>query len=109
SAPLAVWPRLIGVTMQVLPPVRTMKLLALTAIPFAVITLIGPVFAPGGTVALSVVVETKSVTAFTPLNFTTDDPVKFVPVIVITVPTVPLPGVRDVIDGPAGIRLKVYG
>ena len=60
-----------------------------------------PVVAPDGTVAVTDVAVLGVNVAVTPLNFTAVTPVRFVPVIVTLVPTGPLVGVNDVIDGPA--------
>ena len=69
-----------------------------------VVTEIGPVVAPTGTVAVIEVAETTlNVTAVVPLNFTGVAPVKLVPVIVTTVPTGPVVGVKDVrVGAPTG-------
>jgi hypothetical protein len=78
----------------------TLKSLVLTAVPFGVTTLIGPVVAPLGTVAVICVSEsTVKEVAGVPLNLTAVAPVKVVPVMVTAVPTGPLPGVNDVICG----------
>jgi hypothetical protein len=77
----------------------TTKSVALLAVPLGVVTVILPVVAPVGTVAV-ICVELLNVNAVgTPLNFTLVTPVKFVPVTVTTVPTAPLVGVNDVIVG----------
>ena len=61
----------------------TEKLLALRAVPPAVVTLMGPVLAPAGTVAVIRVEElTTEPTAETPLKATPLTPTKFAPVIV---------------------------
>jgi hypothetical protein len=77
----------------------TVKLLALVAMPPAVVTLIGPVVALAGTVAVICVLESTWKTDATPLNFTAETPVKAVPVIVTASPTFPLPGVKPVMLG----------
>ena len=77
-----------------------MKLAELVTVPPAVVTLILPDTAPAGTVAVILVAElTEKVVAATPPNFTEVAPVKAVPLIVTTVPTGPLVGVNEVIDG----------
>src|SRR5262249_12569208 len=69
-------------------------------VPVAVVTEIGPVVAPVGTVALTFVSElTVNVVAFVPLNATEVAPVKLEPVIDTFVPTGPLVGVNDETTG----------
>jgi hypothetical protein len=77
----------------------TVKLLALVVLPPDVVTLTGPVVAPAGTVAWIVVAEFTVKLAALPLNPTAVAPVKFVPVMVTTVPAGPLAGVKLVIAG----------
>jgi hypothetical protein len=77
----------------------TVKLAALVAVPPGVVTLSGPVVAAAGTVAWIAVAEVTVKLALTPLNLTAVAPVKVVPVIVTTVPTSPLVGVKLVIVG----------
>jgi hypothetical protein len=75
----------------------------LVAVPAEVVTVMGPVPAPLGTVARIDVSEmTENVVAVTPLNVTLLAPVKCVPVIDTLVPTGPLVGVNDEIVGAAG-------
>jgi hypothetical protein len=77
----------------------TAKLDALVAVPPDVVTLIGPVVAPGGTlVAIDVSLVTVNDEAF-PLNFTPVVPVKAVPVMATLVPTGPDVGVNEEIAG----------
>ena len=76
-----------------------MKLDELVAVPPAVVTLNGPVVTPAGAVAWIEVAEATEKPAATPLNFTALAPVKFVPVIVTTVPAAPLVGVKLAIVG----------
>src|SRR5438552_18985254 len=68
----------------------TVKLLPLLAVPPAVVTLIGPLVAADGTVAVIVVAEFTVKLALVPLNRTAVAPVKLVPLIVTLVPTGPL-------------------
>src|SRR6266511_1225770 len=89
----------------------TVKLVALVAAPPGVVTLIGPVVAPVGTVAVIRVGEfTVKVVAATLLNVTEvmvkPVPLKFVPLIVTLVPTGPRVGVNEVIVG-AGTAVTV--
>jgi hypothetical protein len=80
--------------------VVTVKFDVLVAVPPAVVTLMGPVVAPVGTVAVIFVAElTMKVVALTPLNLTEVAPVKFVPVIVTLDPTGPDMGENEVIVG----------
>ena len=80
-----------------------MKLDALAAVPAGVVTEIPPVLAPFGTVAEMLVADVTVKVALLLPNFTAVVPVKFVPAIVTTVPTRPLPGVKPVIVGGATI------
>jgi hypothetical protein len=67
------------------------KSVELVAVPSGVVAVIGPVFAPVGTVAVMCVsVSTENLVAFTPPNVTFVAPVKLVPVIFTWVPTEPL-------------------
>ena len=67
-------------------------MVALFAVPPAVVMNIGPLFAPFGTVAVIIVGETTVNLAFEVLNFTAVAPVKFAPVIVTDVPPGPVAG-----------------
>ena len=60
-------------------PGVTVKLPALVAVPAAVVTLIGPVVAPAGTVAMSHVSQTTAKVAAKPLNLTDVAPARYVP------------------------------
>jgi hypothetical protein len=73
----------------------------LVAVPPGVVTAIGPVLAPLGTVAVSCVDEFPVNFAFVPLNVTAVAPLKFVPVIVTDAPAVPFAGEKDEIVGAA--------
>ena len=78
----------------------TVKLLALVAVPPTVVTLIVPLVALDGTVAVICVAEfTVNVVALVPLKLTAVAPVKLAPVIVTLVPTGPLAGEKLVIEG----------
>jgi hypothetical protein len=83
----------------------TVKLVVLVAEPAGVVTLIGPVVAVDGTVAVIWVAEFTTNVAATLLNVTAVAPVKFVPVIVTDVPTGPNVGVNDVIVGGGTVKL----
>jgi len=74
----------------------------LVAVPAGVVTAIGPVLAPSGTVAVIDVSVIEDGVAGVPLNVTVVAPVKCVPVIDTLVPTGPLVGVNDEIVGAAG-------
>jgi hypothetical protein len=90
------------------PVVVTVKFVELVAVPLGVVTEIGPVVAPEGTVALiRVAFCTVKVAAETPLKRTAVAPVKFVPLIRTEVPTGPLVGLNDVIVGaPVVVTVK---
>jgi hypothetical protein len=78
----------------------TVKLFALVAVPPTVVTVIGPVVAFAGTLAVIWVLEsTWNTVAELPLNFTDEAPVKVVPAIVTGVPMTPLVGVTFVMAG----------
>jgi hypothetical protein len=78
----------------VLPPLVTMKLLPLCALPSDVVTMIGPVDAPLGTLTVTLCPDALTVNpgAFVPLNVTEVVPAKFVPWMATLVPIGPLPG-----------------
>jgi hypothetical protein len=83
--------------------VVTVKLDALVAVPSSVVTTMGPVIAPAGSVAV-IVPELLTVNvAALPPNETAVAPVKFVPVIVTPVPTAPIAGAKEVM---AGVTVK---
>src|SRR2546426_3746335 len=83
--------------------VPTVKLPALLAVPPGVVTLIGPLVAPAGTVAVMVVAEPTVKLALVPLNSTAVAPVKLAPLIVTLVPTGPLVGVKlETVGGVVG-------
>jgi hypothetical protein len=92
--------------------VLTVKFTALVAVPPGVVTVILPVVAPVGTVAVICVAEfTVNVVALVVLNFTElvvkvaplTVPLKFVPVIVTDVPIGPKAGVNEVIVGAGAV------
>ena len=92
-----------GVLPDDYPAAVSVKTVGLVAVPPGVATVILPVDAPVGTVAVTEVADTAAnVTAALPLNLTPVAPVRFVPTIVTFVPTGPEAGVKDVIVG-AGI------
>ena len=78
------------------PPPVTMKLLPLCALPSDVVTMIGPVDAPLGTLTVTLCPDALTVNpgAFVPLNVTEVVPSKFVPWISTVVPTLPLAGLK---------------
>src|SRR4051794_31393110 len=80
----------------------TVKLAALVAVPPGVVTLIAPVAAPAGTVAVICVPETTVNPAGEPANRTAVAPPRFVPVIVTTVDSGPLAGAKDASVGAGG-------
>jgi hypothetical protein len=77
------------------------KASSLIAVPFAVLTLMKPVAAVDGTVALISVSELTVNKAVAALNFTNVAAVKFVPMIVTLVPTAPVVGENEPITGRA--------
>ena len=79
----------------------TTKFAALVAVPLGVVTVIGPVVAPFGTVATICVVEFTTKVAAVPLKLTALGVMKFVPSIVTTVPAAPLVGLNEEIVGVA--------
>src|SRR5438132_12094604 len=78
---------LVGEKLVIVGGGMTVKLLAPVAVPADVVTLIGPVVAPSGTVAVIDVDEFSLQLALALLMVTDVTPVKFVPVIVTLVPT----------------------
>jgi hypothetical protein len=83
--------------------VVTAKLDALVAVPSSVVTTMGPVIAPAGTVVVTVPELLTVNVAALPPNETAVAPVKFVPVIVTPVPTAPITGAKEV---RAGVTVK---
>lgn len=77
----------------------TVKEDELVALPAGVLTVIGPVVLPFGTVATIWVVELTVKLALIPLKRTAEGLIKFVPLIVTFVPVTPLSGVKPVIVG----------
>ena len=85
----------------------TVKLDELVPVPADVVTEIGPVVAPLGTVVEIDVSETTLNDALVPLNRTAVAPVKPVPDTVTLVPTEPLAGLKDETVGAAGAVVTV--
>jgi len=77
----------------------TVNALLLVAVPADVVTPMGPVEAPAGTVAWMAVSEVTENVALAPLNVTAVAPVKLVPLIETLVPAGPLVGVKPLIAG----------
>lgn len=77
----------------------TVKLVELVSVPPGVVTLMVPVVAVAGTVAVIWVLESTVKPAVVPLNFTEVAPVKPVPVIVTLIPVAPLVGVKPRMSG----------
>src|SRR5438309_3393558 len=97
---------LVGIKPMITGPLITVKLVALVAGPPRVVTLIGPVEAPEGTMAVRLVAEAEVTVAVTPLNLTSflrASGSKLVPVIVTAVPGGPLVGVKLVMVGAATV------
>src|SRR5439155_1137048 len=86
----------------------TVKLVALVAVPPGVVTLIAPLVAPLGTVAVISVSELTVKAAATPLKATAVAPVKWEPLIVTPVPTGPLAGLKELIVGASAQTLNVF-
>jgi hypothetical protein len=84
----------------------TVKFIALVPVPPGVVTLILPVTAPTGTVAVIWVAELITKLARTPPNRTAVAPVKAVPVIVTAVPVLPLVGENEEIVGAGTVTVK---
>jgi hypothetical protein len=78
---------------------RTTKLAPLVAVPAGLVTVMGPVVAPAGTVAVICVLLLSVKTAVMPLKRTSVVPVKFVPVMVTDAPTGPDVGEKLAIVG----------
>jgi len=90
------------------PPLDTVKLDDEVAVPLAVVTLIGPVVAPEGTVVLICVLLLTVKLADVPLNLTAVAPVKFVPVTVTLVPTAPEVGLKlEIVGAPPPLVVTV--
>jgi hypothetical protein len=85
---------LAGVKLETVGGLMTVKLPALLAVPAGLMTLIGPLVAPVGTVAVMVVAEFTVKLALVPLNRTALAPVKLVPLIVTLAPAGPLVGAK---------------
>ncbi len=85
----------------------TVKLLALVAVPPGVVTAIGPVVAPEGTVAWIVVGEVTAKVALFVLKVTELASLKFVPLICTLVPTGPLGGVKPLMVGGLADTVKL--
>ena len=85
----------------------TLKVEVLIAVPPCVTTLMVPVVAPVGTVAVIWVAELTKKLALTPLNLTAVTPEKFVPVINTEAPTGPEFGVKLVIVGARKSTVKL--
>ena len=77
----------------------TLKFAVLVAVPTGVVTLIFPVVASEGTVAVILMDELTVKLAVVPLNLTRVAPLKFAPLMTTLVPTLPLVGVKLVIRG----------
>ena len=81
------------------PTVVTVKFEELVAVPSDVVREMGPVLAPDGTTASTLVELTRSKLAPTPLNLTLLTSLNPEPEIATSVPTHPLVGVNESIDG----------
>src|SRR5437763_11799880 len=83
-------PVIVGTTLLLASPARRSS---------ALVTVIGPVVAPAGTVAVTAVSVTVPTTAGMPLKATAVVSARLVPLIVTLAPTAPLVGVKLVILG----------
>src|SRR5205807_474774 len=90
---------LTGVKLVIVGGLSTVKLLALLAVPSGVVTRMGPLEAPAGTVAWIAVAEFTVKPAPVAPNCTAVAPMKVAPLIVTLVPAGPLTGVKPVIVG----------
>jgi len=86
----------------------TVKLVVLVAVPFRLVTEMGPEAAPGGTVAVICVDEFTVKDAEVLLNLTPVTLVKFVPKMLTEVPTAPLVGENDVMVGAAATGMVKF-
>jgi hypothetical protein len=87
---------------------RTWKLAVEVPLPAAFITVIGPLVAPLGTVAVSCVSETTAkIAAGVALNVTRVVPVNALPVMTTFVPTTPLVGLNELTIGAPGFVAPV--
>jgi hypothetical protein len=84
----------------------TVKVMELVPVPLGVVTLILPVTAPTGTVAVIWVAELITKLARTPPNRTAVAPVNAVPVILTAVPVRPLVGENEEIVGAGTVTVK---
>ena len=85
----------------------TVKVPELVAVPLGVVTVIVPLVAPVGTVALIDVSELTTKLAEMPLNITDVAPVKWSPPIPTLAPAMPLPGVKPPISGIVPVTVKL--
>jgi hypothetical protein len=85
----------------------TVKFVALATVVPCLVTEIGPVVAPAGTMAVICVFEFTVNVALVPLNRTRLAPVKPTPVITTEVPIMPLVGLNDVIAKPPAVTVKL--
>ncbi len=90
---------LVGAKLVIVGGSTTVNALLLVAVPPAVVTLIGPVVTPAGTIARIEVAEVTVKLALTELKVTEVAPLKFVPPMITLVPTGPLVGAKLVIVG----------
>jgi hypothetical protein len=89
------------------PATVTVKFVELVAVPLGLVTVIGPVKAPDGTMAVIWVDEFTVKVADVFLNLTSLTSMKFVPVIVTEAPTGPLVGENEVMVGaPGAVTVK---
>src|SRR5205814_8778017 len=102
-APTGLLPSVRLVIVAVLPSTTLFRSLA---VPPGVVTLIGPLVAPAGTVAVIAVAELTVKLALTLLNSTALASWRVGPLIVTLVPTGPLPGVKlEIVGGLITVKL----
>jgi hypothetical protein len=89
----------VGLNPEIVGVGKTIKFDALGTVTPLLVTDIGPVSAPTGTVVLMLVAFDDVTMAATPLNETMGEPSKLVPEISTEAPTAPLPGVKPEIVG----------
>lgn len=97
---------LVGVKLVIVGELVIVKLLAESALPAAVVTVIFPVLVPLATVAvICVSLFTVKLEAAVELNLTTVAPVKPVPVIVTVAPAIPLAGLKlEIVGAPVIVK-----
>lgn len=83
-----------------------MKALVLVAVPAGVVTVMGPVLAPAGTLAVMLVALPETMAASVPLKATRAAPDRFCPVMVTWSPAAPEAGMRQVMAGVTAVVIR---